>query len=332
MRYIMPIVEQLDRAARELATDHPINNRLALILIDNATELVLHWRCTMHARYAKEYLELGEEKLSPSQRQMALGPYLDGKLRVLHDLEEITEDERRFVTISHDYRSELYHIGLKHDNVIRAIAGRYYELACDLFLRLPPDYTRWSSTDQVTEVGQRYLDKVNGGKMFPLEVDKLAPALLAEKPEVEELQLALAQAADDSIDDLEEAFEFIVNDNPARIEAAELLQQIQFHNDFLVRAEKERIEGSKWDPVYQKRMRDLRNEMRKSWRSRYKRIPLDNWRCRAKAIAVEPTGLRTLSSYQALRNDMNYLETAIGDAAAELDAWIQLEIDRARGK
>ena len=42
MRYVITIVEQLDRAAAELTTDHPINNRLALILIDNATELILH--------------------------------------------------------------------------------------------------------------------------------------------------------------------------------------------------------------------------------------------------------------------------------------------------
>ena len=38
MRYVLTIVEQLDRAARELVTDHPINNRLALILVDNATD------------------------------------------------------------------------------------------------------------------------------------------------------------------------------------------------------------------------------------------------------------------------------------------------------
>ena len=46
MRYILTVVEQLDRAARELETDHPINNRLALILVDNATELILHRQCT----------------------------------------------------------------------------------------------------------------------------------------------------------------------------------------------------------------------------------------------------------------------------------------------
>ena len=49
MRYILTVVEQLDRAARELTVNHPINNRLALIWILNAVELIIHLasRCTL---------------------------------------------------------------------------------------------------------------------------------------------------------------------------------------------------------------------------------------------------------------------------------------------
>src|SRR5258708_19732535 len=45
MRFATLIVEQLDRAATELAVNHPLNARMALILIDNAAELVIHRRC-----------------------------------------------------------------------------------------------------------------------------------------------------------------------------------------------------------------------------------------------------------------------------------------------
>ena len=55
MRHVVTIVEQLDRAAMELATDHPINNRLALILIDNASEVILH-------RQSMDRLELGARR------------------------------------------------------------------------------------------------------------------------------------------------------------------------------------------------------------------------------------------------------------------------------
>lgn len=45
MRSATLIVEQVDRAATELAVDHPLNARIALILIDNAAELIIHRRC-----------------------------------------------------------------------------------------------------------------------------------------------------------------------------------------------------------------------------------------------------------------------------------------------
>jgi hypothetical protein len=334
MRYIMPIVEQLDRAARELATDHPINNRLALILIDNATELILHRRCKTHALWDKEYRKLGEAKLSLKQRHMARGSFLDGKLIVLQALGDISEKERRFIAICHDYRSELYHVGLGHEAVIRAMAGRYFDLCCELFGRIKPDYVVWSSNEQVTEIGKRYLAKIteNIQSMLGLDVEKLAPVLLAERPELPDLSVTLGQAAADAIDEIEQAFEFFVNDNPAKLKADEALEQIQFHFDFLRRAEKEGIEGSNWDREYQRRMFDLRKEMQQTWRPRFRRIPLDNWGARATDTGAERDALTALDRYQALRNDMAYLEEVIGEAAAELDAWIQLQIDIARGK
>ena len=159
MRYVLTIVEQLDRAARELETDHPINNRLALILIDNATELMLHRQCTdrlkrdsmasslwkahqslAHRRPPGDEIEFSEDLrkdvMTQGQRSKAKGNFLDGKLKVLEDKEDITPTERRFIRIAHSYRNELYHVGLTHDEVTWAIAGQYFLLSCDLFVRL----------------------------------------------------------------------------------------------------------------------------------------------------------------------------------------------------
>src|SRR5262245_14126366 len=109
MRYVTTIVEQLDRAASELATDHPINSRLALILIDNATELILHRRCTDELEW--DHIRA---KLSGLERRQARGQFLEGKLKVLEVLGDLKPEERQFVRVAHEYRNELYHIGLKH--------------------------------------------------------------------------------------------------------------------------------------------------------------------------------------------------------------------------
>ncbi len=83
VRYVMPIVEQLDRATRELAVDHPINSRLALILIDNATELIVQRRCQDAVRQDTVFRRLGEGSLTSKQRREARGAYLEPKLGVM---------------------------------------------------------------------------------------------------------------------------------------------------------------------------------------------------------------------------------------------------------
>lgn len=50
MKFFSTIIEQLDMAIAEIAIDQPINSRLALILIDNATELLIHRSCERYPR------------------------------------------------------------------------------------------------------------------------------------------------------------------------------------------------------------------------------------------------------------------------------------------
>ncbi len=329
MRYTMTIVEQLDRAARELSTDHPINNRLALILVDNATELVLHRRCSDHLSWEKVL-----RKLSPRQRAMARGAFLEGKLKVLEDLGDLSASERQFIKIAHDYRNELYHIGLKHDDITRAIAGEYYKLACAIFVRLKPNSRVSSSTDTFTEVADRYLPKRNGRHDFlGVDNDQLAEKLMAARPQqMPPVQTALAASARKAVDEVEEAFDFLARDNPAKLDEAEVLQNVQWHFDFTRALEREGVEGSWMDPGYLEGAANVKSALRATWRQRHTSVPLEKWRARADAIEREPDPLIATAEYQALRNDMAYLEEAIMVSAGELDAWIQLEIDRARGK
>ena len=73
MRYIALIVEQLHRAALELAIDHPINNRIALILIDNAAELVVHHRLARR-RFKRGSRPKGAGYIAPNYRFTRIRP------------------------------------------------------------------------------------------------------------------------------------------------------------------------------------------------------------------------------------------------------------------
>lgn len=325
----MTVVEQLDRAARELARDHPINNRLALILVDNATELILHRRCTDRAQ-AKRFFG----RLTPKQRAMARGTSLEAKLKLLEELGELAASERRFIKIAHDYRNEVYHVGLMHDDIIRPIAGHYYGLSCDLFVRLRPSWRASSSYDKFSDIAERYLPVHNGRPAFlGVDNEQLADKLMAALPgEVETLQPALATSAEQAIEEVKSHFEFLVHDNPGKMDGPEILRLAQWQLDFARALEREGVEGFWIDPGYLEDIERIKGALEATWRQRYTSLPLEKWLARAEAIRQEPDPLVALDLHQALRNDMAYLEDAMGNAAAELDAWIQMEIDRARGK
>ena len=360
MRYILTIVEQLDRAATELATDHPINNRLALILIDNATELILHRQCTdrlawdnrasgmskalksvAKAKSLEGKVELsgdlGEFIMSPKQRVKAKGKHLDGRLKVLEDMGDLTSAERRFIAIAHGYRDELYHVGLTHDDIIRAIAGHYFLLCCDLFVRLG-NLGLWgptiSSGDKYTDVAKRYLPTRNG-RIDPFDIDNkvLAQKLLSALPHgIPNLPKTLSDSARSSIAEVIGSFEFLIKDNPFNFDDGEMLRIAQWQRDLTEALELADVEGLWVDPNYQDSYKKVAIELEATWKQRHTSIPRERWLRRATDIEQANDPLIALDLYHSLRADWSYLEKAIQSAAEELDRWIQHEIDIARGK
>ena len=329
MRYKLTVVEQLDRALAELRVDHPINNRLALILVDNATELVLHRRCTDHVD-GDHFLR----RLSPRQRVLARGQFLDGKLKVLDALGDITKQEREFIGIAHHYRNELYHVGLKHDTIVRPIAGCYFNLCCDLFERLKPAWTATSSTDSFGEVLSRYLPEDTASASYTI-VDNavFTKKLRAQLPNsIEPLPESLASSARHAIGEITRSLDFVVSDNPGGHEFAAVLRNIQWHIDLMRALEREGVEGTWMDPGYLEEVQRVRSLIEPTWRQRHTTVPASKWLKRADTIEREPDDLNAMTLFQSVRKDMEYLEDAITIAAIELDKWIQFQIDQARGK
>ena len=363
MKYVTTIVEQLDRAAGELVSDHPINNRLALILIDNATELILHRQCLdrighdrIYSRILRSYHSLAEGKptkdltkitddlrqhiLTEKQRERAKGKFLDGKLKVLEEVGDITSAERRFVAIAHHYRDELYHVGLTHDNIIRAIAGHYFLLCCDFFVRmnnLRVFGPTISSDDIYSDVARRYLPMRNGrldlskfdhGSLYEILAGKLQSRL----PKMPSLPETLAQSARNAVLELLDSFEFLVSENPFGLDANEMLAVVQWQRDLDKALEQKESDGLLIDHVYRESYVQEANAQAEGWKQRHTSMPSDRWLKRADIVGCEPDSLVAMDLYQLLRNDMSYLEEAIQSGAEELDRWIQSEIDRIRGK
>ena len=124
MDRIYAVIEQLDVARELLADAEPLTGRLALILVDNAIELILHGSCENEIRVD----QLGDglrlvlpAKYDQKARKAALGQRFDAKLKFCRELGMLTESEARTVVITHSYRNELYHSGIRYDPIVPGI-------------------------------------------------------------------------------------------------------------------------------------------------------------------------------------------------------------------
>lgn len=150
MRQIYACVDQLDLAAQQLTDAGPYSSRIALILIDNAVELMLHRRCKEHAL---ERYSLGDRPADKEAKAIhkSLSQRFEEKPKFCcKELGVISELERDFILSAHKYRSEAYHIGILHEDILHALAWEYHELGCQLFGRFPPRSMTVRFDDELT--------------------------------------------------------------------------------------------------------------------------------------------------------------------------------------
>ncbi len=99
-----------------------------------------------------------------------LGQWFEEKPKFLRKLNKISEEELHFILTCHKYRNELYHTGIKYDDIIFPLSWYYHELACELLCRLKLSYAyMWSSRDVISDAVKRHA----GEKGIPmLNVEK----------------------------------------------------------------------------------------------------------------------------------------------------------------
>lgn len=334
MRHIVPIIEQLSRAAVELASDHPVHHRLGYILVDNAAELIVH-------KYAKNEADMRQmwmvdPPLTLRQLRSARKGKFDDKLSFLVVIGKLTQEERRFAAICHEYRNQVYHAGLRHEDIIQAIGGAYYRWCCDAFARFPPRFYGIVSNEKATPIAHTLIERIKEeqNERFVPHVEVVAPYLLDLCPPTPDLATTLTALATEAIDDIKNSVAFIQEDGPSKISVAEILVESQRNREFDLMLEREGLDGDiLWkDTDRLERRNALWETFAREFEPRFKQIPFASWRKRAASIAQQPNEVLMLNRYQDLRDAMAYLEGAIGEMALQLDMWIQQQIDIMRGK
>ena len=312
MRELQTYVEQLDLAARQLAENNVIADRLALILVDNAVELLVYSR----AKYALDWdasLFLTQRKYFPQKRATVLGKNFCPKVQFIKSLKEMDEDEAEFCTQAHEFRNEAYHVGIRHEEVIREIAGHYFSLACDMLVRLRP---RSCEIKQLPQVLKKHLKRPNADLLSEETVREITSSLLKMCPELNySLPERMSLSAQGKIQQMRDGLDELALRRHGKHSVADVIYELQFWHELYL----DIPEGDNALVVNEAELERKRVEMSKNWRPKVSEVALARWENRAKELSKEALPGRCLQKYSKILEDTEEFDELVGSA------WIEME-------
>lgn len=341
MRSIIPIVEQLDRALAELAVDHPLNGRIALILVDNGLELMCHQKCAdmlFDDRYSNS------RRLTPEQRSDARGRSFDKKIQFLKDLGHIPGDQIRAMAILHEYRNQLYHVGLRDDPIIGQLAHLYFHLAAGLLERLlgAQRHLRWEP-EVISDTARRLLPELATTKYRRAKVDiaALRDRLLAACPQPPmPVEQALSEHLCVRVDQAESAFGIIARGRSGTDDPIDTMRTVQLEADTIAALIRVRRDGDKAlkarglplkpldvDALGMARgtkvLVDLNARLLPGWKPRHAQLPFESWRKRSKSVGAKRATLAALEMFDQIRKEIDLLEEIMAEPIDDMHGWHQ---------
>jgi len=339
MRFYEIVVEQLDLAAELLQKQHPMESRLALILVDNATEYALH-------RFATDYFKLTDARYGCTLEEKRAffrtkgkveGQHIKPKIAFARKEGAISADQAMFVRYAHEFRNQAYHAGRTHDPIVTELAAMYYTLFCEMLPGFSPRRMRLKSNATLTERVKRHMPVPAVIMPGPSCSCEIALSLLHILPQVEcEIAVALRAALADWLAEIDEVIDYLVRNDDSAKEAEFLIQDTQYRNDLWAGAPPEGFmfcdDGSgdvAVDPS-QKAAWEQMHENMKDWRPNVTAQTLERWKRRVDGlISGDPPGI-LLQKYCKLVAEIEPFKKMIERRCAAFDQYIEELIDDAR--
>lgn len=326
---LLPLAEQLDRAAIELRLDHPLHNRLALILVDNAVELMVRHSLMVHASFGGDYP--GGLNTAQQRRQARSQKFAD-RLAMLVHVGELTTLEARFVLAAHEHRNAAYHEGFDGGPFLRPLGFAYYRFACDYLTRFQMAFSSWVSSFAFSETSRRYYDACrhdDAAAMSTLDRAKLAAALQAELPQLDGQPITeiLADTLEADRQAIVKSFRFLIENVSPKLSTPQLLAKIQFSAARDAALEKRGLERTYFDTPRRAEAVQFVKSSWKKYQPRYRAIPHGAWAMGIARIRASESLHEAVVRFEDLRSKMAFLRDAICDGAFALEMEIQSRYD-----
>ena len=329
IQFLADNIDQLDLALDQLAVGDRNFDRFALMLIDNVVELTLYRFAQDKAGENEMWGHPAKPKHDPKTIDGALSQNFDSKVKAACKLGLIDNTVCESILNLHSYRNTAYHKGLRHESILHSLAVFYFRNACNLLQAYEPRWWSWSSSDKASYRAMKYLGNPRIGdhrKCFSAAYSRLDSVAASME---ENLVGALSADLSQTVDLVDEAIGFLASDGP----------EIKSRNDVIIDSQAwpfaftdEAKNFAKANGCKEKTVGLFVDWIAKNYNWPVKSDPVPGWRSRLDALAKEKDYHKALKRYCDFMRQTEDIRSQINEAAAQLDAYIQQQIDISRGK
>jgi hypothetical protein len=336
MQRVQFIVDQLEESKRLIQLGSLSQIRIALILLDNASEVLMYRAIQMELEYHdmnarllghaqnvmspeeldKFRLEMGYEPLSQKSRKTLLREY-DSKVDYLSKIKShrvLSPAIGAVLKVTHRYRNEAYHRDKIRKETLSPVVLVLFDMVTDLLEILQPGLMSFSSEDNWGGFCEKY------GLAFPpfgIADEGLSKIVISLKIgmslDMAGIRNSLSNHLISRIEGMESSLQSLSEKSGARLSSADELRRVQFwtNHGYVPQADDHKFQ---------------------TYVAGYSMDILHQWKTDANMLREENDRLDLFRRFSALEGTMEPLENRINEAATSLDSAIQLAIDIARGK
>ncbi|MFH0967206.1 MAG: hypothetical protein V1862_05945 [Methanobacteriota archaeon] len=135
------IIEQIIAADHLINKNNHLSSRLALILTDNAIELLLYKQVILAFSHDILYKYNISPQFPLETRTQITGSFIELNKFVHTNLNLLSINEYESIKFCHELRNKAYHESILREDFINEISKEYFHLCCELLSRLLPDYS-----------------------------------------------------------------------------------------------------------------------------------------------------------------------------------------------
>jgi len=331
LAFLATVIEQLDLASEHVSKNDAHNARFALMLTDNAVELIMHQLATGKARELRAYTFMRKEYPHNEAVEKAIGRSFDAKVKFARLDGLLSEQEAFVISKVHEYRNEVYHIGLQHEVILPALAAFYYEFICNVLVKFKPRSFGYWLGMKLPERAQKYFstDGRTAGK--PEDFAKACVTLAAKINHKQAATIeTFASHMDQVIDEIDTCIDIVaggVYDGQKTTRDGAVIGTQAWPLAFSDKG-KAFAKDSKWAGSS---MLDLIDWLSANYPFQFKGDPIPSWKNRAEAVRYEKAAAEALIKYNSFMDETAEIREALMESARAVEAEIDNAIDRMRG-